>query len=370
MAASASSLMTRRGGHQFSIFCYGDLVKRARPGEYIASATFRCAGYDWAILFYPAGDSILEKDQGRVSMAIRLLMSRGITVEEAKGFFTLHINGDKEEKFDIQVAPGGTNCWWHSMASKDVPVEDDRITINFTVELCREKNGSPDGAADQDLAVVTVPPPNMSQHLLQFLESKEGADVTFHVEHREFPAHKLLLAMRSPVFRAEFFGSMKEAATRSVRILDMKADAFEAVLRFAYSDETPPDVHRVLHLDCGGAEKARLTGRMRDLLAAADRFGLERMRLMCEKALCEAMDEEKRRGGAEAGRPTPLPKAQGFLHPVHLFCSRRARECDGHGSLPGAQGELPFCPRRAPRKACNQGRPSADQSLSRKKKGD
>jgi hypothetical protein len=67
--ASVTSPTICRGEHQFSIFCYGDLLKRARPGEYIASATFRCAGYDWAIFYYPAGDSIPEKEQERVSMA-------------------------------------------------------------------------------------------------------------------------------------------------------------------------------------------------------------------------------------------------------------------------------------------------------------
>jgi speckle-type POZ protein len=57
---------------------------------------------------------------------------------------------------------------------------------------------------------------------------------------------------------------------------------------------TPPDVRDLLDTDCSAAaaDKARITGRVRELLAAADRFGLERVRLMCEKALCEAMDGE------------------------------------------------------------------------------
>jgi speckle-type POZ protein len=114
--------------------------------------------------------------------------------------------------------------------------------------------------------------------------------VTFHVEHRELQAHKILLAgLPRRVLRLHDGGGHAHC----VRILDMKADAFEAVLRFVYTDETPPDVRNLLDTDCStAADKARLTGRVRDLLAVADRFGLERVRLMCERVLCEAMDEE------------------------------------------------------------------------------
>jgi speckle-type POZ protein len=158
------------------------------------------------------------------------------------------------------------------------------------VDLCRESDSRTAAvAAEHDLAshTIIVPPPNMSQQMLQLLESKVGADVTFHVEHREFQAHKILLAMRSPVFRAEFFGSMTEAATRCVRILDMKADAFETVLRFVYATGRPRSSRHRLQRCCGGQGQAHGEG-----ARAADRFGLERVRLMCEKALCEAMDGE------------------------------------------------------------------------------
>ncbi|KAL6591047.1 hypothetical protein ACP70R_050100 [Stipagrostis hirtigluma subsp. patula] len=166
----------------------------------------------------------------------------------------------------------------------------------------------------------------MSEHLVQFLESKQGADVTFHVEDREFPAHKLLLAMRSPVFRAGFFGSMKEAATRAVRILDMKADAFDAALRFIYTDAPPPDFGRLL--DCCGAgaaaaadhDKAALTEKVRALLAAADRFGLERMRLMCEKALCEAMDAENAVAGLRLADQHHCQKLKAFCVDFMASC--------------------------------------------------
>jgi hypothetical protein len=128
------------------------------------------------------------------------------------------------------------------------------------------------------------------------------------------------------------------------------------VLRFVYTDETPPDVRNLLDTDCStAADKARLTGRVRDLLAVADRFGLERVRLMCERVLCEAMDEENAAAALSLADRHHCQKLKAFLHPLHLFYSRRVEECDGDGSFPGAQGEPPFYPHRAPTQACYQG---------------
>ena len=53
-----------------------------------------------------------------------------------------------------------------------------------------------------------MPSSNLPQHLSEFLDSQAGADVTFAVssEPAAAAAHKSVLAARSPVFEAEFFG--------------------------------------------------------------------------------------------------------------------------------------------------------------------
>jgi speckle-type POZ protein len=50
------------------------------------------------------------------------------------------------------------------------------------------------------------------------LEEEECADVTFSVGGETFTAHKLVLAMRSPVFKAEFYGPMRERSAQLVTI--------------------------------------------------------------------------------------------------------------------------------------------------------
>ena len=60
----------------------------------------------------------------------------------------------------------------------------------------------------RDVKAIPVPSSNLPQHLGQLLESHSGADVTFAVSGESFAAHKSILAARSPVFRAEFFGEI------------------------------------------------------------------------------------------------------------------------------------------------------------------
>ena len=57
-----------------------------------------------------------------------------------------------------------------------------------------------------------------------------GADVTFRGGGQEFPAHRFLLAARSPVFMAELFGHMKERTAPCIQVDDMEPLIFESLL--------------------------------------------------------------------------------------------------------------------------------------------
>ncbi|CAM0909316.1 unnamed protein product [Alopecurus aequalis] len=102
-----------------------------------------------------------------------------------------------------------------------------------------------------------------------------GADVTFHVSGESFAAHKNILAARSPVFMAEFFGDMKEKCSPRVEIRDMEAAVFKALLHFIYTDV-------VAEFD---EKDEAATVMAQHLLAAADRYGMDRLKLICEAKL-------------------------------------------------------------------------------------
>ncbi|XBJ27316.1 hypothetical protein VPH35_004596 [Triticum aestivum] len=134
---------------------------------------------------------------------------------------------------------------------------------------------------------VVVPPSNLHLHFADLLESMDGVDVTFHVAGRMFSAHRLILAARSPVFRAELLGAMKEKAGGPIEIHDMEANVFKCLLHFIYTDSLP-DLQMAsnqgeAHLDVMMASH---------LLVAADRYNIERLKLICKHKLCSHIDAD------------------------------------------------------------------------------
>ncbi|KAF8661058.1 hypothetical protein HU200_057156 [Digitaria exilis] len=104
---------------------------------------------------------------------------------------------------------------------------------------------------------------------------------TFAVSGETFAAHKNVLAARSPVFKAEFFGGMVEKSSVHVEIKEMEPSVFAAMLRFLCTDAVQ--------------ELEKMTETMtvalaRGLLVAADRYGLDRLKVMCEHRLAFAID--------------------------------------------------------------------------------
>uniref|UniRef100_K3YL21 BTB domain-containing protein n=1 Tax=Setaria italica TaxID=4555 RepID=K3YL21_SETIT len=123
---------------------------------------------------------------------------------------------------------------------------------------------------------IPVPPSDIVEHLCNMLDSTDGADVSFIVDSETFHAHRAVLAARSPVFRAELLGSMAEATAPSITLHDIAPATFKLMLRFMYTDTFPVDGE--LLGDCP-------TEMIRHLLAAADRYALDRLKLMCAQKL-------------------------------------------------------------------------------------
>lgn len=158
---------------------------------------------------------------------------------------------------------------------------DDSLTVECTVTVLRDL----DAATDKALSSLPVPPPSdLHQHLGDLLQSEDGADVTFRVSGESFAAHRAILAARSPVFKAEFFGGMEERSSASVEVKGMEAAVFRSMLRFIYTDTAP-------ELDGAQDQEPEAAVAMaQHLLVAADRYGLNRLKLMCECKLSGGID--------------------------------------------------------------------------------
>jgi len=82
---------------------------------------------------------------------------------------------------------------------------------------------------------------------------------------------------------AEFFGHVKEKRSPRVEIKDMDAGILGAMLRFIYTDSVPEPEDG----DDGGVGASM--HRAQHLLAAADRYGIDRLKVACEDRLFDGV---------------------------------------------------------------------------------
>ncbi|XP_049831540.1 TD and POZ domain-containing protein 1-like [Schistocerca gregaria] len=106
----------------------------------------------------------------------------------------------------------------------------------------------------------------LSADLLALLSSGKAADITIMADGVWLPAHRAVLAARSPVFAAMFRHDVLEASEGSVNIADINQEVLQQLLQFMYTDEAPL-------LECVAPE----------LLAAAEKYSVTRLKQQCEQ---------------------------------------------------------------------------------------
>ncbi|KAM0846260.1 hypothetical protein ACQ4PT_055782 [Festuca glaucescens] len=123
--------------------------------------------------------------------------------------------------------------------------------------------------------------PDLGHHLAIMSDKQEHTDVSFDVGGETFSAHRLVLAARSPVFKAELYGPMAEGKMTSITIQDMEASTFRSMLHYLYHGSLPNNVGKTEEVS-----SALVAAEHQHLLIAADRYGIERLKKICENKLC------------------------------------------------------------------------------------
>ncbi|KAI4317727.1 hypothetical protein L6164_025574 [Bauhinia variegata] len=289
VTSSTSRTDTINGSHHFKVSGYS-LLKGMGIGKYMASDTFTVGGYDWAIYFYPDGKSV-EDNSTYVSLFIALA-SEGTEVRALFSLTLMDQSGKERHKVHThfgRVLDSGPytlkyrgSMWGYKRFFKRTQLEtsdylkNDSLSIRCCVGVVRSQTLSP------RIFSVAVPPSNIGENFGKLLQSGKRTDVSFEVDGETFAAHKLILAARSPVFKAQLFGPMRVQNTQCIQVEDIMAPVFKALLHFIYWD-TLPDMQDLMGPNSNWAS----TLIAQHLLAAADRYALERLRLLCEAKLCE-----------------------------------------------------------------------------------
>ncbi|KAF7087409.1 hypothetical protein CFC21_090601 [Triticum aestivum] len=269
-------------------------TKETPNGQSILSHDFGVGGYRWSIKYYPNG--IISDRADVVSLYVHRLDDDDGKHVEAKFSFSfvdevewqnpVYIRGMKTCSFSSDASSWGFYKFMKIDALERLMNldKDDCFTIRCDIMVCNAEN---DAGGTQVLL------PDIHRNLNNLLHNKVGADVTFEVGSDIFSAHRCVLAAQSKVFMAQLFGPMKEgsASLDVIQIKDMEATTFKALLSFIYTDSFPDmkedEMSQATEEEAVKYEMWRQW--LQNLLVAADRYDVQRLKYICEKELCKNM---------------------------------------------------------------------------------
>ncbi|CAL4991246.1 unnamed protein product [Urochloa decumbens] len=249
---------------------------------YIYSGTFSVDGHYWSIRYHPDSNSKKVADWISVSLYLnRLAGDQGGAVNVRFQISLLDQKGEpvpSYTKTTFHSFPSADQACGYSKFIKRVDLEssyldDDSFQIRCDVTVIKD-----DRKETNTVELITVPPPDLHRHLGDLYASQVGVDVTFEVGGKQFKAHRNVLAARSPVFMAELYGPMEEKTMSNIQVTDIEARVFKAMLHFIYTDSLP-------EID----ENDRV-GMVQYLLVAADKYGMKRLKSICETMLLNHMN--------------------------------------------------------------------------------
>ncbi|KAI9078330.1 hypothetical protein K1719_039706 [Acacia pycnantha] len=290
-SVSLSISETVNGSHKFTIKGYS-LAKGMGAGRYIMSDTFSVGGHDWAIYFYPDGKNP-EDNSIYVSVFIalasdgtdiRALFKLTLIDQSGKGNDKVHSHFDRPLESGPYTLKYRGSMWGYKRFFKRTSLEnseylkDDCLVMHCTVGVVRTRFEG----TKQNVIILQH---GLGEDFKGLLESEVGCDIVFKVGNESFKAHKLILAARSPVFRAQFFGLVGDTSRDEVVLEDIEPFIFKAMLLYIYTDKLP-DIHEVM----GSIPVCSQTVMLQHLLVAADLYNLDRLKTLCESILCQEIN--------------------------------------------------------------------------------
>ncbi|CAL5003247.1 unnamed protein product [Urochloa decumbens] len=274
---SSCALETEQGRHLFRVVGYSQQRERN-----MSSGIFIVGGHRWALSL-----AIYEALPDHIFVALvlcddvvakKVQASYELNLVDHRTGLSLCVHKEAPMTYDTQSDDPSSRVSGHvkrrSVFESPNYLHDDCLTVECIVTVILEKK-IPETKL---LPRIEVPPYDIAGHFGKLLETSEGVDVTFSVDGVKFTGHKVVLAARSLVFKAELYGPMREAGTEPIVIKGMQPDVFRALMHFIYNDSLPP-------LD--DLEADDYMEMVRHLLVAADRYAMERLKLMCQSILCE-----------------------------------------------------------------------------------
>ncbi|GMT18075.1 hypothetical protein PFISCL1PPCAC_9372 [Pristionchus fissidentatus] len=182
---------------------------------------------------------------------------------------TLVVIRPREHRHGVVVTGGGETARLASSAStsKSFTTEDDGdVKTSETPSSSTSCYGS---------LMASCSSSTPSQSKRETRREENEAEMVCMGDHRTFYVHKAILAARSKVFRAMFEHKMAESSRNEVLIDDVEPEVMREMLLYMYTGSSP-----------------NLDSMSQVLIAAAEKYDLERLKVQCEQSLCHALTSD------------------------------------------------------------------------------
>ncbi|KAL1763141.1 speckle-type POZ protein, partial [Sigmodon hispidus] len=250
-------------------------------GQSLSSSTFSIGDKDkWAMRAHLKG--VDEESAEYLSVYLVLLSSPKSHIRAKFQFCILSAQGEKtglvKSRRVKMFLPGG-DWGFRRFILRDFLLRyahwllpDDKLTLSCKVSVLQDSFSI---SEEKRKAGIPLPMCTLAEDLGELWENSRFTDCCLVVARQEFRAHKAILAARSQVFRAMFEHAMEESRRNRVEIRDLEPQVFKAMMGFIYTGKAP-NLHSMADA----------------LLVAADKYGLELLKAMCEDALCRDLSVE------------------------------------------------------------------------------
>lgn len=256
---------------------------REEVGETLKSSTFSAGTNDklkWCLRVNPKG--LDEESKDYLSLYLLLISCYKNEVRAKFKFSILNSKGEETKAMESQRAykfVQGKDWGFKKFIRRDFLLDEangllpeDNLTLFSEVSVVAD---SINISGQTSVNRFKIPECQLAENMNTLFENPSFPDVTLVCGNREFKMHKAILAARSVVFNAMFESNMVEGISNKVQIDDVEPDVMAEILRFIYTGKTS-SIDKMSDL----------------LLAAADKYALDRLKSLCEEELCLNIDIE------------------------------------------------------------------------------
>merc|ERR1719483_476063 len=244
-------------------------MENFKLGQQLESSQFVINGFKICINLYPNGRN--EEEGGFVSLFLRNDNSIQL---EVKCEFILGLKQTFKHLFSFnKINPnsgyGFPKMYPHDQIISKSILDGDNLEIRAVITF-KAKVRNISHLTDKEDNMVSETVEQVGMDLFKAFERQEFCDFDIYCGDRNIRCHKMVLASRSPVFRAMLLNDMEESSTQKVEPKNFDYNTMNLVLRFLYK---------------GNIENGPLEKHTEAIFKAADYYEINDLKKICEKLL-------------------------------------------------------------------------------------